>query len=73
MKTICYNRTWEVCCIGGGVLVARIVRNWVEGRASAFDGITNYEERNKESWVMLANARAAGPLRLTFSYVYQET
>lgn len=53
--------------------MARIVRNWVWVRASAFDGLMNHEERNKESWVMLANAKAGGPLQLTFSYVYQET
>lgn len=49
------------------------MRNWIGERACAFDGLMNREERNKENCGMLADANAGGPLRLTFSYVYQET
>lgn len=52
--------------------MARIERNWVGGRTSAFDGLMNHEGRNKEDWAMLAVAEAGGPLQLAFSYVYQE-
>lgn len=42
--------------------MAGIVRNWVGGRASALDGLMNHEERNKESWATLADAKAGEPL-----------